>query len=104
MVRALLAKLRHASRGGGRPDRVSILLPFLIITIAVGALAWRSYYPTEKMEDTATILAGQYATYAAEITARRIYAAARSEMAAAPDQWQQMERRLGEPSFSLLRE
>src|SRR5687767_4282504 len=104
MVRALLAKLRHASRGGGRPDRVSILLPFLIISIGVGALAWRSYYLSEKMEDTATTLAGQYATYAAEITARRIDAAARSEMAAASDQWQQMERRLGEPSFSLLRE
>jgi signal transduction histidine kinase len=104
MVGALLAKLRQASRGAGRTDRVSILLPFLIISLGVGALAWRSYYLSEKMEETATTLAGQYAAYAAEITARRVDAAARAEMAKASDQWQQMERRLGNPSFSLLRE
>src|SRR5688572_5978081 len=108
MVRALLAKLRHAAsvpRGWRRrPDHVSILLPFLIISLGLGALAWRSYYLSVKMEETATTLAGQYAAYAAEITARRVDAAARSEMARASDQWQQMERRLGEPSFSLLRE
>ncbi len=104
MVRELLAKLRRASRGGGRPDRVSILLPFLIISLGLGALAWRSYYLSVKMEETATTLAEQYATYAADITARRVDAAARAEMARASDEYQQMERRVGAPSFSLLRE
>ncbi|HYR29216.1 MAG TPA: hypothetical protein VEU30_12170, partial [Thermoanaerobaculia bacterium] len=104
MVRALLEKLRRASGGGGRPDRVSVLLPFLIISIGLGALAWRSYYLSAKMEESATTLAGQYAGYAAEITARRVDAAARAEMARVSDEWQQMERRIGAPTFAALRD
>lgn len=104
MVRAFFAKLRLASRGGGRTDRVSILLPFLIISLGLGALAWRSYYLSAKMEESATTLAGQYASYAAEITARRVDAAARSEMARVSEEWQQMERRIGEPTFAMLRD
>jgi signal transduction histidine kinase len=108
MVRAFLAKLRDfsplARRRGRGPDRVSILLPFLIISIGLGALAWRSYHLSAKMEESATTLAGQYAGYAAEITARRVDAAARAEMGNAADEWQQMERRLGAPTFALLRE
>ena len=104
MLRELLAKLRFASRGGGRTDRVSILLPFFIISLGLGALAWRSYYLSEKMEESATTLAGQYAGYAAEITARRVDAAARAEVAKVYDEWQQMERRVGQPSFTALRD
>ena len=108
MVRDFLAKLREllplARRHGRGPDRVSVLLPFLIISVGLGALAWRSYYLSAKMEESATTLAGQYAGYAAEITARRVDAAARAEMARAADEWQQMERRLGAPTFALLRE
>ena len=104
MVRELLAKLRLPSRGGGRTDRVSILLPFLIISLGLGALAWRSYYLSAKMEESATTLAGQYAGYAAEITARRVDAAARAEMTKVIEEWQQMERRVGEPTFSALRD
>jgi signal transduction histidine kinase len=104
MIRAFLAKLRHASRGGGRTDRVSILLPFFIISLGLGALAWRSYYLSAKMEESATTLAGQYAGYAAEISARRVDAAARAEMARVSEEWQQMERRFGEPTFAALRD
>ena len=108
MVRAFLAKLRSAfpftTERGGRPDRVSIILPFLIISLGLGALAWRSYHLSARMEESAMTLAGQYAGYAAEITARRVDAAARGEMARAADEWQQMERRLGAPTFTLLRE
>src|SRR5688572_32619784 len=99
MVRELLAKLRRASRGGGRPDRVSILLPFLIISVGLGALAWRSYNLSVKMERGASELAGQYAGYAAEITARRVDAAVAQEMAHVAEQWQQLERRVPEPTF-----
>ena len=104
MVRAFLAKLKHASRAGGRPDRVSILLPFFIISLGLGALAWRSYYLSAKMEESATTLAGQYAGYAAEISARRVDAAARAEMTRVSEEWQQMERRFGAPTFAGLRD
>ena len=104
MVRAFFARLRHASRAGGRTDRVSILLPFFIISLGLGALAWRSYYLSAKMEESATTLAGQYAGYAAEISARRVDAAARGEMARVAEEWQQMERRFGEPTFAGLRD
>ena len=104
MVRAILAKLRNASRGGGRPDHVSIFLPFLIVSIGLGALAWRSYYLSRKTETNAENLAKQSAGYAAEITARRIDGAVRAEMARASDDWQQIERHIGDPTFEALRD
>jgi signal transduction histidine kinase len=105
MVRAFLAKLTSGlPHWRARQDRVSILLPFLIISIGLGALAWRSYHLSAKMEESAMRLAGQYAGYAAEITARRVDAAASAEMARASEEWQQMERRLGSPTFASLRE
>lgn len=105
MVRDLIDRLKSIfSRHTRRPDRVSILLPFLIISLGLGVLAWRSFHLSVKMEESATTLAGQYAGYAAEITARRVDAAARAEMAKAAEEWQQMERRLGQPTFALLRE
>jgi signal transduction histidine kinase len=104
MFDAFLAKLRLPSRGGGRPDRVSILLPFLIISIGLGALAWRSYVLSVKMERGAKQSAQQAAAYAAEIKASRVDAAVASEMIRVADVWQQHERRLGEPSFQTLRD
>lgn len=105
MFDEILAKLRIASRRGGQPDRVSILLPFLIISIGLGVLAWRSYNLSMRAEAGAKTLARQYAAYAAEITGTRIDAAIRGEMALVADEWQQMERRLvGEPNFSELRD
>jgi signal transduction histidine kinase len=102
MFDSMLAKFRAASPFGSRPGRVSILLPFLIISIGLGVLAWRSYNLSVKMEHGATTIAEQYAAYTAEITARRVDAAVRAEMAAASDAWQQIERG-GEPRFASLR-
>ena len=68
MVRDFLAKLSSASpfhRRGGRPDRVSILVPFLIISFGLGVLTWRSYHLSAKMEESATTLAGKNASGAA---------------------------------------
>ncbi len=102
MFDAILAKLSGFTRRGGRGDRVSILLPFFIISLGLGALAWRSYTLSVKMENGATALAGQYAGYAAEITARRVDAAVHAEMTRVSEEWQQTERRFGEPNFAAL--
>jgi signal transduction histidine kinase len=102
MFDSFLATLRSFSRRGGRGDRVSILLPFLIISIGLGVLAWRSYNLSVKMENGATTLAGQYAGYAAEITARRVDAAVRVELTEVSDEWQLTERRFGAPTFAAL--
>ena len=104
-VEAFIAKLRSLTRRArARPERASILLPFLIIAIGLGALAWRSYNLSIDMEHGASVLASQYAGYAAEITARHVDAAVRTEMGRASDQWQLMERRSGDPTGSALRE
>jgi signal transduction histidine kinase len=105
MFDAILAKLRIASRRGGRPDRVSILLPFLIISVGLGVLAWRSHELSVRTEEGTKKLARQYAGYAAEITGSRIDAAVRGEMTLVAEEWQQMERRIiGEPTFNELRD
>jgi signal transduction histidine kinase len=104
MLDAFLEKLKTVFRRGARPDRVSILIPFLIISIGLGGLAWRSYYLSVKMERGVSALAGQYAGYAAEITARRVDAAVAGEMARASEAWQQMERRMPQPTFTALRD
>jgi signal transduction histidine kinase len=94
MVRAFLAKWKGSPRSGDRPDHVSsILIPFLIVTIGLGVLAWRSYVLSERMEHGVNTLAMQYAGYAADISARRIDAAVHTELDHAAEQWQKMERR-----------
>jgi len=103
MFDAIAAKLRDAIPSPGRHrDRVSILLPFFIISLGLGALAWRSYNLSVRMEQGATSLAERYAGYAAEITARRVDAAVSTEMTRASDDWQQMERRIPQPTASSL--
>jgi signal transduction histidine kinase len=103
MFDAFLAKLHDlAPHPGRRRDRASILVPFLIISAGLLALAWRSYNLSFRMEQGATALAAQYAGYAADITARRVDAAVRTEMAVAYDEWQQMERRVDAPTQASL--
>lgn len=100
---AVLAKLRAiVPHPGRRRDRVSILVPFLIISAGLMALAWRSYNLSVKMEQGATALAEQYAGFAAEITARRVDTAVRTEITQVSDQWQQMERRVPQPTNASL--
>ena len=91
MVLRVLEKLRVIPRAGERS--ASILLPFAIISIGLGVLAWRSYLLSARMERGVEALAMQYAGYAADITARRLDAAVRTELSAADDEWQQEERR-----------
>ncbi|HEX8407308.1 MAG TPA: HAMP domain-containing sensor histidine kinase [Thermoanaerobaculia bacterium] len=102
MIDTVLSKLRHATRRAGRPDRVSILLPFLLISIGLGVLAWRSYNLSLRTEQGAKQLAMHHAHSAASITAIRVDAAARAEMAMAVEEWQQIERRTGDPTFEAL--
>ena len=102
MFDAVLSKLGIASRRGGRPDRVRILLPFLLISIGLGVLAWRSYNLSVRTEEGAKTLAIQYAQYASEITASRVDAATRAEMSAVAEEWQQLERRIADPTFAAL--
>ena len=101
MLRAFLAKWRVSPRAGDRPDHVSsILVPFLIVTIGLAVLAWRSYVLSERMERGVNTLAMQYAGYAADISARRIDAAVHNELYRASEEWQKVERRL--PSSNEL--
>ena len=99
---AVLAKLSAiVPHPGRRRDRVSILVPFLIISAGLMALAWRSYNLSVKMEQGATALAEHYAGFAADITARRVDAAVRAEITLISDEWQQMERRAHPTTASL---
>jgi signal transduction histidine kinase len=103
MFDAFVEKLRSAvPYPGRRRDRVSILIPFLIISVGLMALAGRSYNLSVKMEQGANALAEQYARYAAEIAARRVDAAVRSEMALVAEEWQQMERGVERPTLASL--
>src|SRR5215213_9148193 len=104
MFRFLISQLKPVSRGGERSDRVSILVPFLIISAGLGVLAWRSHQLSVRMEKGATTLAIQYAGYAAEITAKRVDAAITSELARVADEWQQIERRTDAPLSASFRE
>lgn len=103
MFDAIAAKLRSlVPQPGRRRERVSILLPFLIISLGLGALAWRSYYLSVRMEQGANAVAEHHASYAAEITARDVDAAVRAQIALASDEWQQIERRIDAPTFAAL--
>jgi Osmosensitive K+ channel histidine kinase len=94
MLRAFVAKWKASPQAGDRPDHVSaILIPFLIVTIGLGVLAWRSYVLSERMERGVNTLAMQYAGYAADIGARRIDGAAANELHRTSEEWQQIERR-----------
>ena len=89
-----MAKWKASPRAGDRPDHVSaILIPFLIVTIGLAVLAWRSYILSERMERGVNTLAMQYAGYAADISARRIDGAVGTELFRASDEWQKVERR-----------
>ena len=104
MFRSFLAKLRRLSASGERSEHASILVPFLIIAAGLGVLAYRSYELSIETERGANTIAAQYASYASEITAKRVDNAVRAEIARASDDWQTVERRLPGPSFEALQE
>src|SRR4051794_17822385 len=94
MVRAFLAKWKANPQSADRPDRVSsILVPFLIVTLGLAVLAWRSYILSERTERGVDTLAMQYAGYAAQIGASRIDTAVGAELYRASEEWQKVERR-----------
>ncbi len=103
MVRAFFAATNGSSRSGERTDRASILLPFLIISIGLGVLAWRSWQLSTRMEKGVNTLARQYASYSGEITARRIDSVVAGELQNASDEWQKVERRMSTPTAESLR-
>ncbi|HLJ75269.1 MAG TPA: HAMP domain-containing sensor histidine kinase [Thermoanaerobaculia bacterium] len=100
MFRALLNRLRASDR----QDRASILLPFLIISIGLGVLAWRSYQLSARLEADVNTLAAQYAGYAADITARRIDTAVQTTLIQAAEEWRNAERRLQVPTSAALQD
>ncbi|HYM61957.1 MAG TPA: HAMP domain-containing sensor histidine kinase [Thermoanaerobaculia bacterium] len=102
MISTFLARLQATSRPGSRSTRVSILLPFLIISAGLGVLAYRSHQLSVRMERGLDTLAVQYVGYAAEITALRVDAAVAAELARVTDEWQQTERRLQAPTPGAL--
>ncbi|HKO57690.1 MAG TPA: hypothetical protein VJ276_17620, partial [Thermoanaerobaculia bacterium] len=79
MFERLLARLRNLSHHGEPTDHASILVPLLIIALALGVLAWRSYFLSMRFEGGATALAQQYASYAADVTAGRVDSAVAGE-------------------------
>jgi len=104
MLRSLIARLKAIPREGDRPERASILLPFLIISIGLGVLAWRSYQLSTRLEDGVNTLASQYAGYAADITARRLDTAVHNALFDASEGWQQIERRTEAPTSTALQQ
>jgi len=104
MFRNFIARLRAASHRGDGRESAPILLPFIIISIGLAVLAWRSYQLSLRMERGANTLAVQYAGYAAEITARRVDTAIRAELFRAAEDWQQTERRTPAPTFDALQQ
>lgn len=104
MLRELFERLTHGFRSGNRPQRASVFFPFLIISVALGGLAWRSYQLSIRTERGANALAAQYAEYAAEISARRADAAIRTELAKVSEDWQVAERRAPSPASEMLQE
>lgn len=104
MFRNFIARLRAASHRGDGRESAPVLVPFLIISIGLAVLAWRSYQLSLRMERGANTLAVQYAGYAAEITARRVDTAIRTELFRATEEWQQTERRSPSPTFEALQQ
>ena len=104
MFRNFIARLRAASHRGDGRESAPVLVPFLIISIGLGVLAWRSYQLSLRMEHGANTIAVQYAGYAAEITARRVDTAIRAELFRAAEDWQQTERRSPSPTFEALQQ
>src|SRR5688572_8131926 len=96
------SKLSSLFRESTSLVRASIVLPFIVISIAFAALAYRSYHLSVRMERGLETLAVQYLGYAAETTARRADAAVRSEMAKASEDWQMVERSTEIPEFEAL--
>lgn len=72
--------------------RPYIVLPFLLVVAALGALSWHSYQLSIRTERGLATLSVQYLHHAAEISASRADAVISAEIFQAADDWQQIER------------
>lgn len=95
--RALLETARHFLSS-------SSLLPLIVISIAFGGLAYRSYQLSERMEQGVNMLAIQYVGYSSDIGARQLDGAIRDEIFDASESWQKIERRDVKPRSEGLQE
>src|ERR1043166_10325348 len=87
-----LARLRASLTRSERSTRArNVLLPLLIISIALGGLAWRAWQLSREMEHGANTLAMQYAGYAADVTARQLDSAAGGELFKVSEEWRSEE-------------
>src|SRR5436305_356108 len=103
MFLQFLARLRAKLTRSERSTRArDVLLPLLIISIALGGLAWRAWQLSRQMEHGANTLAMQYAGYAADVTARQLDSAAANELFKVSEEWQQLERGMAKPAANAL--
>src|ERR1041385_936411 len=103
MFPRLLERLRASlTRSEGSTGARDVLLPLLIISIALGGLAWRSWQLSRQMEHGANTLAMQDAGYAADVTARQLDSDAGNELFKVSEEWQQLERGMSKPSAGAL--
>lgn len=99
---AIARRLGSIREKDGSYRRTPIVIPFVVITVALLILAFRSYQLSVRMERSLDSLAIQYLEYASEITAQRTDAASRAETFRVSEQWQQIERLGQGPSFESL--
>src|SRR5436190_8435366 len=98
MFQQLVARLRASLTRSERSTRArDVLLPLLIISIALGGLAWRAWQLSRQMEHGANTLAMQYAGYAADVTARPLDSAAANAPFNVSEEWQPLERGMANP-------
>src|SRR5256885_14459133 len=103
MFHGLLGRLRETLTRSERSTRArDVILPLLIISIALGGLAWRAWQLSREMEHGANTLAMQYAGYAADVTARQLDSAGGNELFKVGEEWQQLERGMTKPTAGAL--
>ena len=103
MFQRLRERLRAALTRSERSTRArDVVLPLLIISVALGGLAWRAWQLSRQMEHGANTLAMQYAGYAADVTARQLDSAAGAELFKTSEEWQGLERGMSTPTAGAL--
>ncbi|HVT45936.1 MAG TPA: HAMP domain-containing sensor histidine kinase [Thermoanaerobaculia bacterium] len=104
MIGAKRAKFRTIFENSHIYDRASIVIPFFVISIALGVLAYRSYHLSVRMERGLDSLSIQYLAYAAEVTARRADSTVRNTMNGTLEDWHEIERGNPNPDFESLQQ
>ena len=98
------SRIRSIFQKGAATNRASIVVPFIVISLALAVLAYRSYQLSVRMERGLDTLSVQYLGYAAEISASRADSAVNGLMTAASEDWRQMERSAREIDYTALQQ